>query len=435
MTVELAIHGGPKIRTAPFPAHVTVGAEEKARVCEVIDSGVLSNYLGAPHENFHGGRYVRDCEAAWADRIGAPHALAFNSNTSGLIAAMGAIGVGPGDEVIVTAYSMSISAIAPLFYGATPIFADVEPDTFCLDPASVTDAITSRTKAIIAVDLFGQPFDGPALRAVAERHGLKIIEDCAQAPGADLHGTPTGLLGDIGVFSLNYHKHIHAGEGGIVVTRDAALAQRLAMIRNHGECVAGAWGIEDLRNMIGHNMRMTEIEAAIATSQLGKLDGLLAARLDRVAYFEEQMQGFAPLTLPRVRDGARHVYYAHACLWDRASGLDRNAFVAAVKAELPVFALREKEGVKLGAGYVRPIYLLPAFEHRIALQGAANGLAHSWQSYAPGLCPIVEDLHFNRLISHEFIVPSMERSDIDDVVRAFAKVWDARATLSQRGAA
>ncbi|MBY4893449.1 DegT/DnrJ/EryC1/StrS family aminotransferase [Rhodobacteraceae bacterium N5(2021)] len=435
MSTTLAIHGGPKVRDTLFPAHVTVGAEEKARVSEVIDSGILSNYLGAPHENFMGGRYVRECEAAWAESISAAHALAFNSNTSGLIAAMGAIGVGPGDEVIVTAYSMSISAIAPLFYGATPIFADVEPDTFCLDPKSVEAAITDRTKAIIIVDIFGQPFNGPAIRALADKHNLKIVEDCAQAPGGHLNGTPTGLLGDIGVFSLNYHKHIHAGEGGIVVTNDDTLAQRMSMLRNHGECVTGAWGVDDLTNMLGHNMRMTEIEAVIATTQLGKLDGLITERLDRVAYFQEQMRGFEPMTMPKVRDGAKHVYYVHACLWDTTCGTDRNAFVDAVKAELPVFELREKEGVKLGAGYVRPIYLLPTFEKRMALQGPANGLTKSWQNYALGLCPVVEDLHFNSLLSHEFIVPSMERSDIDDVVRAFAKVWDARAHLQTPNAA
>ena len=117
--------------------------------------------------------------------------------------------------MIVTAYSMSASAISPLFYGAVPVFADVEPDMFCLDPASIEAAVTPRTKAILIVDLFGQPFDAARVREIARRHDLKIIEDCAQAPGTKLNGEQAGLLGDIGIFSLNYHKHIHAGEGGI----------------------------------------------------------------------------------------------------------------------------------------------------------------------------------------------------------------------------
>lgn len=428
-TQTLAIHGGPKVRERLFPAHITVDAVEKVKVMDVIDSGILSNYLGAHHESFMGGTHVRACENAWAKRFNAAHALAVNSNTSGLIAAMGAIGVGPGDEVIVTAYSMSASAVAPLFYGATPIFADVEPDTFCLDPKSVEAAITERTKAILVVDLFGQPFNAPALRGLAVKHNIKIVEDCAQAPGSMLNGEYAGLLGDIGIFSLNYHKHIHSGEGGIILTNNDDLAQRIAMIRNHAENVAGPMEITDLANMIGHNMRMTEIEAVIATSQLEKLDGLLEQRWERVAYFEKMMAGFDVITMPEVRKGALHSYYAHACLWDSNCEIDRDAFVNAVKAELPCFELREKEGVKLGAGYVRPIYNLPMFQHRIALQGAANGLTGSWQDFSKKLCPVVEDLHFNRLITHEFIVPSMSFKDIDDVVRAFDKVWNMRRNI------
>lgn len=427
---RLAIHGGQMIRSRLFPAHITVGPEEKAAVNAVLDSGILSNYLGAAHENFMGGDTVRACEAAWASFFGANHAIAVNSNTSGLITALGAIGVGAGDEVIVTAYSMSASAVAPLFWNATPIFADVEDDMFCLDPKSIEKVITPKTKAIIVVDLFGQPYDAPALRALAQKHDLKIIEDCAQAPGASLNGENAGLLGDIGVFSLNYHKHIHSGEGGILLTNDDALARRMSMIRNHAENVVEPMGEPDLTNMIGHNFRMTEIEAAIAMCQLEKLPGLLQERKERVAYFEQAMQGFDAMTMPRVRDGADHVYYVHACLWNTETGIDRNAYVNAVKAELPCFELREKEGVKLGAGYVRPIYQLPMFRERIAIGQRAGGpLEQSWQDYAPGLCPVVEDLHKTRLLSHEFIVPSMEPSDIDDVVRAFAKVWDNRHNL------
>tara|TARA_R110002072_G_scaffold243304_7_gene402286 strand:+ start:2505 stop:3803 length:1299 start_codon:yes stop_codon:yes gene_type:complete len=426
---QLAIHGGPKVREALFPAHVTVGEEEKAAVCTVIDSGILSNYLGAWHENFMGGREVRACEAAWAAHFGAKHALSVNSNTSGLIAALGAVGVGPGDEVIVTAYSMSASATAPLVWGATPIFADVEPDMFCLSAASVEKVITPRTKAILVVDLFGGVFDAPGLRALADKHGLKIIEDCAQAPGASLNGVPAGLLGDVGVFSLNYHKHIHSGEGGILLTNDDTLAERIALIRNHAESVVGPKGVTDLTNMIGHNLRMTEIEAAIARIQLSKLDGLLQQRWDRVAYLESKLAGFEALEMPKVRPGSVHAYYVHPCRWNHETGVDRNAFVNAVKAELPCFELREKEGIKLGAGYVRPIYMLPAFEHRVSIGGAEGALAKSWQDYAPGLCPVVEDLHFKTLISHEFIVPSMTHADIDDVVRAFEKVWNARDSL------
>ncbi|MAM00310.1 MAG: DegT/DnrJ/EryC1/StrS aminotransferase [Alteromonadaceae bacterium] len=425
----LAIHGGPKVRQNLFPAHITVGAEEKMMVGKVIDSGILSNYLGAYHENFMGGQFVRDCEAAWADRFGAKHALAVNSNTSGLVAALGAINVGPGDEVIVTAYSMSASAVAPLMWGATPVFADVDPETFCLSAKSIEAVITPATKAILVVDLFGQPFDVPGIRALAQKHELKIIEDAAQAPGAKSKRENAGVLGDIGVFSLNYHKHIHSGEGGIILTNDDDLAQRMSMIRNHAENVTEPMGITDLTNMIGHNMRMTEIEAAIAACQLTKLDGLLRDRWDRVAYFEEKMAGFEGMRQPAVSEDITHAYYVHANLWNTDCGVDRNSFVNAVKAELPCFELREKEGVKLGAGYVRPIYMLPSFQKRVSIGKAHDPLRTAKQNFTAGLCPVVENLHFNTLITHEFIVPSMERSDIDDVVRAFDKVWDHRDQL------
>ncbi|MFK8082833.1 MAG: DegT/DnrJ/EryC1/StrS family aminotransferase [Granulosicoccus sp.] len=429
MKNPLAIHGGPKIRETLFPAHITVDHEEKSAVNAVLDSGILSNYLGAHHENFMGGTSVKDCEAAWAEHFGASHALTVNSNTSGLIAALGAIGVGRGDEVIVTAYSMSASATAPLIYGALPVFADVEPDMFCLDPASIEAVITPDTKAILVVDLFGQPFDATAIRALAKQHDLIIIEDCAQAPGARLHDEYAGLLGDIGVFSLNYHKHIHCGEGGIIVTNNDEIAQRIALIRNHAESVAGPMGINNLTNMIGFNFRMTEIEAAIAMCQLKKLDSLLQTRRERVSYFEKKMTGFEGMAMPVVREGAVHAYYGHPCLWNRDSGVDRNLFVEAVKAELPCFELREKEGVKLGAGYVAPIYALPAFQERQSIGGDHDPLAIAWQQFGPGLCPVVEDLHHRLLVTHEFMVPSMNENDIDDVVRAFEKVWDQKDSL------
>jgi len=426
---QLAISGGPRVREALFPAHITVGEEEKKAVNKVIDSGVLSNYLGVYHENFMGGSTVQDCESAWAERFGATHALSVNSNTSGLIAALGAIGIGPGDEVIVTAYSMSASATAPLIYGALPVFADVEPDMFCLNPSSIEAAITSNTKAILVVDLFGQPFNVKAIRALAKKHDLKIIEDCAQAPGATMNGEHAGLLGDIGIFSLNYHKHIHCGEGGILLTNDDNLAQRIALIRNHAESVVGPMGVKNLTNMIGYNFRMTEIEAAIAQCQLKKLDSLLEQRWDRVRYFEDKMRGFEGMTMPTIREGAVHSFYLHACLWNIDTNVDRNAFIDAVKAELPCFELREKEGVKLGVGYVRPIYTLPAFEKNISSGASGDPLANTWQQYATGLCPVVEDLHLRRLVTHEFIVPSMRDTDIDDVVSAFEKVWDHRGLL------
>ncbi len=425
---ELAILGGPKIRTALFPAHRPVGPEEARAAQSVLESGVLSKFLGAWHADFYGGPTVLALEKAWADRFGSRHAISVNSNTSGLFCAMGALGILPGDEVIVCGYSMSISATAPLLYGAIPVFADLEPDCFCLDPASVAEKITPRTKAIIVVDLFGQTYDAAALNALADKHGIKIVEDCAQAPGAKNNGKFAGTLGDIGVFSLNYHKHIHSGEGGILVTDDDDLAEKLRMIRNHAEAVVGPSNYPDLTNMLGFNFRMTEVEAAIALSQLDKLDGLLNKRWENIAYLEAGLSGIEALRAPKVRDGSSHAFYQHAYLWDAdTAGVERNRFVDAVKAELPMFELRETEGVKLGAGYVKPLYKLPIF----TTDDRRSNFTQQLPDYSDTYCPVLERLHHHDLLHHEFMVPSMEKTDLDDVLAAFHKVWDQRNSLQK----
>lgn len=424
---ELAIYGGPKVREKLFPAHRAVGEEEAAAVASIMESGVLSKYLGAWHVDFYGGPTVRALETAWAERFGVKHAISVNSNTSGLFCAMGAIGIEPGDEVIVCGYSMSISSVAPLLFGGIPVFADLESDYFCLSKESIEKKITTRTKAILIVDLFGQVYDVPGINSIAEKYGLKVVEDCAQAIGAKFGKRYAGTLGDIGVFSLNYHKHIHSGEGGMIVTDDDTIAEKMRMIRNHAETVVGQREWSDLHNMIGFNFRMTEIEAAIALSQLRKLDSLLAKRLDNVAYIEAGLDFITAMTAPKVRENATHVYYQHAYLWDSTvAGISRNTFIDAVKAELPAFELRESEGVKLGYGYVRPLYKLPIF----ASNSRSSNFTKQLPDYSKVACPVLEDLHYKSLVHHEFMVPSMSHSDIDDVVAAFDKVWHNRAQLA-----
>lgn len=430
--MKLAIKGGRPVREEPFPAYVTVGEEEKAAARRVIDSGVLSRYLGACHEQFMGGPEVLAMERQWAEYYGARHAVAVNSATSGLICAVGAAGIEPGDEVIVGPWSMSISATAPLFYGGIPVFADVEPDCFCLNPSEVERLISPKTKAIIVVDLFGQPYDAERINVLAEKHGLTVIEDAAQAPGGFLNGRPAGRLGHMGIYSLNYHKHIHCGEGGVVVTDDDHLAERLRMIRNHAESVTEGYGVKDLNNMIGFNFRMTELDAAVAGCQLKKLKAFNEKRLANVAYVEKGLKGIDCLAMPKVRAGAGHVYYVHACLYDEvAAGFPAATFVEALRAELPPFRLREKEGTKLGAGYVKPLYLLPLFRERTVF-----GRDHWPFSLAPnrvyeqGLCPQCEKLYQGGVLTHEFMLPSLEKNDLDDVVNAFHKVWENRHELA-----
>lgn len=253
---KLALLGGEPLIGTPLTLLKAMGEEEVEAAAAVVRSGVLSAFIGAPGEFFLGGPQVRAFERKAADYFGVKHAITVNSWTSGLIAAVGAIGIEPGDEIITTPWTMSATAMAILHWNALPVFADIDPETFNIDPVKVEALIGPRTRAILAVDIFGQSADMAALRAIADRHGLKLLGDTAQAPGSLIDGKFTGTLADIGGFSLNYHKHIHCGEGGILVTDDDRLAERLCLIRNHAESVIKSDVPSDLANMIGYNFRM-----------------------------------------------------------------------------------------------------------------------------------------------------------------------------------
>jgi len=424
---KLALLGGEKIRKTKFPPYNPLGTEELKAVEEVFKDRIFSRFLGCWHEDFFGGPQIQALEKEWAEFFNVKHAIAVNSATSALYCAVGAIGTEPFNEIIVSPYTMSASAIAPLIYSAIPVFADVEPDYFCLDVNSIEEKITDRTRAIIVVDIFGQSYDAERINALAKKHNLKIIEDCAQSPYAKLNGKFAGTLGDIGIYSLNYHKHIHSGEGGILVTDDDDLANKLRLIRNHAEAVVEAKGETDLVNMVGFNYRMTEIEAAISRQQLKKLPSLVEERIENVRYLEKALSQIPCLEMPKIRAGADHVYYAHSIKYnEQIAGIHRDKFVEAIKAELMPIELRETEGVKIGSGYAKPLYLQPMYQKQIAYGSSGFPWSASGRKYdySKGICPVTENLHFNSLITHEYMRPGMTKEDLDDIVNVFYKVWE-----------
>jgi dTDP-4-amino-4,6-dideoxygalactose transaminase len=415
---KLALLGGPKAVPGPFRPYNSIGAEEVRAASEVIQSGILSQFIGAWHDDFYGGPKVKEFERQCERYFGVRHAVTVNSWTSGLIGAVGAIGIEPGDEVITSPWTMCATATAILVWNAIPVFADIEPRTFCLDPKSVEANITPHTKAILAVDIFGHPADMDALAAIARKHRLKLISDTAQAPAARYHGKYAGTLADIGGYSLNYHKHIHTGEGGIIVTDDADLAERCRLIRNHAEAAVDGKGVTDLRNMIGFNFRLGEIECAIGIEQLKKLEGYVGSRRRAAERLTQGLQGLTGLRTPIVEKDCTHSYYIYPLVLDlEALGLGRKQILDALQAE----------GVPgLAAGY-QNLHLLPMYQQKIAY--GSSGFP--WKSpvcrrdvdYRRGICPVAESLHESKLLAFTICKYDLPDPDVDAIVGGFRKVW------------
>jgi perosamine synthetase len=422
---RLALLGGTPVNSEPWPVSNTIGEEEKKAVMAVLDSGVLSGFRAVPGEDFYGGPQVRGLENEWSAYFGVSHSVSFNSLTSGLFAAVGASCIGPGDEVIVSPYTMAASVTCVVAYGGIPVFADLDPESYCLDPVSIEERITPRTKAIVIVHLFGYPSDMDRIMDIANRYNLTVIEDCAQAPAGQYRGRYVGTIGHIGGFSLNRHKTIQAGEGGMMITEDPELALRMQLIRNHGEVTVEAFGLEDVANTFGGNTRMTEMEAAVAREQLKKLDGLNAARIRLAHHLDRRLTEIPGIEPQRVQHtGDKHVYYLYTMHYDESIvGLPRDLFAEAVRAE----------GVELREAYVKPIYLEPMFQQKRAFSKGQFPFSSEFHdanvSYDKGICPVTEAAYEHELIFGSFVRWPLTESHMDQVADAFKKVIANRDVL------
>jgi dTDP-4-amino-4,6-dideoxygalactose transaminase len=401
-----------------FPPSNLISEEEKLAAIEVLKSGNLSGFFGSWNDRFYGGPQVREFEKEWADLFEVEHAVSFNSWTSGLIAAVGASGISPGDEVIVSPWTMTASAAAILVWNAIPVFADITRETYNLCPESVLKTITPRTKAIMMPLIFGSARGLIEVKKIAEENGLILIEDAAQAPYVRTEGRWAGTIGDVGGFSLNYHKHIHTGEGGMAVTDNGEYAEKMRLIRNHGEAVVQDKGQEDITNCLGFNFRLGEIEAAIGRVQLGKLPSVVQRRFNsgkRLSMILEKLPG---IRLPLFDKEISHAFYIFAIGLDlEVMGVSRDTVVAALQAE----------GVPWVYGGYQNIHLQPMYQRKIAYGG--DGFPWNLHSeeeqpdYEKGICPVAETLHDQEVICLQICQHDYDARQTELVGEAFLKVW------------
>lgn len=417
---DLAIFGGsPALESNELVKHNPINEASISNAMSVLKSGRLSEFVGEWCDEFYGGSWVKSLEAKSANYFGSKHAISVNSWTSGLVAAVGAIGIEPGDEVITTPYTMSATATAILHWNAIPIFADIDPKTFNIDSTKIEQHITSRTRAIMVVDIYGQPADMDEIMSIAKKHNLIVITDSAQSPGAKYKEKYAGTISDIGGYSFNFHKHIHSGEGGMCFTNNSELALNIQLIRNHAEAVLSKKGHKDFINMIGHNFRLGELEASILEPQIDSLEKIVQRRNELASQLNLHLSGNIGLQLPFVAPDRTHAYYTYAMQIPilRESGVKRSEVASALRAE----------GVPISEGY-QNIHLLPVYQKRIAYGSKGfpwKGTSNTREiDYSKGICPVAEEMHDQKVIALGLCTFDFTDSQIERIGVAFKKVWN-----------
>jgi perosamine synthetase len=321
---------------------------ERAYVLDCLDSTWISSR----------GAYIGRFERAFAEFCGVRHAVACSSGTAALHLALLALGVGPGDEVIVPTLTYVATANAVAYCGARPVLVDSEPATWNLDPAALEQAVTPHTKGIVAVHLYGHPADMCAVRAVAARHNLFVVEDAAEGLGAQVHGRRAGALGDMAAFSFYGNKILTTGEGGIVTCDDDLLAERARRFREQGQSPDRQYWF----CLVGYNYRMTNIAAAIGLAQLERIDWQLARRRENAALYHAALVGCATLQLDNEQPWARHAYWMNSALLAADAPIERDALIAALA----------RRGVETRP-FFYPLHTLPIYQ--AAGQGRAFPIA------------------------------------------------------------
>jgi dTDP-4-amino-4,6-dideoxygalactose transaminase len=394
----LAIDGGTPVRTRPFPQWPVFGEEEERLLLEALRSG---GWGGTARNK------LPELERRFAELHDAAHAVTVVNGTLAITVALQAAGVNPGDEVIMPPYTFIATATSALLFGAVPVFADVEPDTLALDPDKVEAAITPRTKAIVAVHIGGAPADMTRLKQIADRHGLRLIEDAAQAAGAKWDGRGVGAIGDLGTFSFQSSKNVTAGEGGIILTNNGELADLAWSLANVGRVREGGWYQHE---RIGWNLRMTEFQAAVLLAQLDRMEEQTAVRERNGRLLTELLSDIEGVrTLRRDERVTRHAWhlYMFKLAPELADRVDKQDIIRKLNAE----------GIPVSPGYV------PLNKNEAVLREVEKwtGARREYD------CPVSERaaekevlwLHQNVLLGGE--------EDMHDIAKAVRKVLRAAA--------
>ncbi|MGR9047446.1 UDP-4-amino-4,6-dideoxy-N-acetyl-beta-L-altrosamine transaminase [Halobacillus faecis] len=390
MEEKLAIFGGEPVRDSLLPYGKQSIDDQDVRA--VVDA-LKSDYITT-------GPAIEAFEKGVADYVGAVYAVAFSNGTAALHAACFAAGIGKGDEVITTPLTFVASANCVLYTGGKPVFADVDPKTYNIDPYSAASLVTSKTKAIIPVDFTGQPADYEKIQALADQHGLVVIEDAAHALGAEYKGEKVGSYSDMTMFSFHPVKHITTGEGGIITTNNRVYYEKLMMFRTHGITKDAGHMLEKRHpweyemQFLGYNYRMTDLQAALGSSQLTKLDAFVAKRRALVNVYNKEFCQMENVITPEQlleANSSHHLYILR--MTGTLKGLRKEIFEA----------LRA-ENIGVNVHYM-PVHTQPYYKDR---------------GYTKGMCPVAEEV-YEGIVSLP-LFPGMTESDVADVVCAVKKV-------------
>jgi dTDP-4-amino-4,6-dideoxygalactose transaminase len=405
---RLAINGGNKVRTRPFPRWPVWDESDCQGLVDVCNSGQWWSV---------GGTKVREFEEKFAAFQDCKHGVCVPNGTLALVVALKAIGVGYGDEVIVTPYTFIASASSILQANAVPVFVDIDPDTYNIDPTKIEAAITEKTKAVMVVHIAGLPADMDAIMDIARRHDLRVIEDCAQAHAAEWRGRKVGSFGDAGAFSFQASKNLTAGEGGIVVTNDEEVGNNAWSFHNVGRVKEGRWYDHPV---MGSNFRMTEFQASILLTQMRKLKAETARRNENALYLAEKLSAIDAIK-PLVRDKCVTTHAYHLFIFryqEEVVGVPRTKFIEALAAE----------GIPCSSGY-EPLYRSGMFA--VDAKSCPVGCPYYGKevSYSDMRLPNVERACDSESV---WLFQSMflgDKSDMDDIAIAVEKVISCAGEL------